>query len=202
MVNNMTALYEMTECPPVLGVHCPDCAAHARFEFARVVRITRREDLGYFKAHPAFEYKFCRESHVGMSWHAALFFEGLHGTLAGLSDLPQGYVSSDWARSSTWRCRLAHFPLGTLTCKRCRSKRRHELSWPNDAWFQCEIRGELLWAFDRTSALMLRDYLASDDRKTGKYEQARFLRYIPSKCKTAKVRALVLKKLGRLLESS
>jgi hypothetical protein len=91
---------------------------------------------------------------------------------------------------------------GVCTCGSCGYRAKHQLQWPEDAFYATEIRGQLLWAWNRTQVVALRAYIASTDRTyTGiARDHFWFLRYVPKHFLEVKHRAEALKKLDRLLE--
>jgi len=69
--------------------------------------------------------------------------------------------------------------------------------WPDDAYYQWDIRGRTLWAWSAEHALVLRDYLRSNDRDPEKYgEYAGALRHMPKDFLTAKVRDEAVKRIS------
>lgn len=72
---------------------------------------------------------------------------------------------------------------------------RHVFEWPQDAHFQIEYRGQVLWAFERSSMVALIDFVASTDRRNTRRPSAGFLMKVPSHFLVAKALAPVLKKL-------
>ena len=66
--------------------------------------------------------------------------------------------------------RLGH--VGVVRCPACHLVARHALRWPEDAFFQWQVRGERLWAWDAEHALVLLDYVRSSIREPGKYPPA------------------------------
>lgn len=84
----MTGTYEWNPIPHRVDVTCPACRCCAEFEFAEVVRIKLKTDVPFFQASDSFEYRQFEDS-LGHLWHAALFFEGLHGSPSkAIHDLP------------------------------------------------------------------------------------------------------------------
>lgn len=184
--------------PHGVDVACPACAKPAVFEFAEVVRIALRRDVPFFQAHPLFEYRLCQDS-CGNKWHAAFFFHGLHVRDTGaLRDLPEGYSPSDWDHSKHL-VRSHGTDWGAAFCANCGLRRRHQLAWPKDARFQVDHRNTVLWAFNRESALELRDFIASDHRDRSKYRWEAFLRHIPKEFLARGARKDVVERLDRLL---
>ena len=196
----MTGPYEWNPMPHVVDVVCTACARHAVFEFAEVARIALRRDVALFQSHPLFEYRLCQDS-LGNKWHAAFFFHGLHVRDTGaLRDLPDGYAPSDWDHSK-YLVRSHGTDWGTVVCSNCGLRRRHRLEWPKDAWFQFDYRSTVLWAFNRESALELRDFIASDQRDRSKYRWESFLSHVPKEFLARGARADVVELLDRLLSA-
>lgn len=197
----MTGLYEWNPMPHQISVKCIACGQLASFEFAEVVRIEKKNDVPYFQNSPLFDYQFVQGGSNG-NWHAAFYFHGLHRrSLEAVGDLPAGYSPHDWNHSK-YLYRSHGLDLGTLSCHTCDLTMKHELSWPADAYFQADIRGESLWAFDRETLMVLRDYVAATDRKKMRDGPwACFLLNVPTSFLRRNVRPKVLKQIDRLLAS-
>jgi hypothetical protein len=76
---------------------------------------------------------------------------------------------------------------------------KHELSWPSDAYFSIVYKSQVLWAFNKESAIELRDYIGSDERNLGTNKWGGFLLHIPSIFKQQGARKHVVNKLNKLL---
>jgi hypothetical protein len=194
----MTGPYEWNPMPHVLDVSCPNCREPAVFEFAEVVRIHRLEDIPYFDNSFLFEYRKFDNGAQGR-WHGALYYALLHGPPeTTINNLPAGYRPSDWNHSK-YLYRSHGTDEGAVACEACGLRTRHGLDWPNDARFQIDHRGQVLWAFHRESAHELRRYIASEDRNRQGYRWELFLRHVPTAFLTAKARETIVKRLDRIL---
>ena len=78
---------------------------------------------------------------------------------------------------------------------------KHELNWPNDAYYVVMYRQQALWAFHREAAIDLYDYLKEDLRDHKKYRHSFFLLHIPTIFKQKKARVHVTKQLQNLLKN-
>ena len=184
--------------PHTLDVRCPSCGESAFFEFAKVVRVREKKDVPFFQGNDQFDYLLCKDS-CGHRWHAAVYYAGLHGrTVDTIRELPEGYERSDWAHSKNLY-RGSGLDSGSVSCLRCGAHRRHDLQWPQDAFFQIEFKGEVLWAFNLESAIELRDYIASSNRDRGEYKWQSFLMKIPKKFLLQGARDTVSKRLGKII---
>ena len=196
----MTGTYAWNPMPHRVSVRCPACAQHASFEFAETVRIKRKADIPFFEKSRLFEYAFIEVSRAGQNFNAALFYAGLHGgSTAAIRELPDGYSPEDWDHS---RYLYRSWPTdrGSVVCPSCRLHRKHVLRWPEDAWFQVEYRGSTLWAFERESATVLRDHIASTERRLRRRRRwSSLLLHVPKEFLVASARATLVKRLDRLL---
>ncbi len=183
--------------PHKVDVVCPDCSANAVFEFAEVVKISLKKDIDYFKASKFFEYRLFQDG-CGHRWHGAIFYHGLHSA-NNIKDLPEGYSMECFQHSQYWT-RSHNLDIGAVCCTACGSRKKAKLNWPKDAYYQCEIRGDVLWGFNRQSLTELRDFIQSDSREEKKYTYQSFLRHIPSVFLQRKNRERVVAKLDRLLK--
>jgi hypothetical protein len=198
----MTGPYEWNPMPHQTSVTCIECDGLASFEFAEVLRIEKKEDVPYFQDSPLFDYQFVQGGIHG-NWHAAFYFHGLHRrSLEAVSDLPARYSPHDWDHSQ-YLYRSHGLDLGTLSCRKCGLVLKHKLSWPTDAYYQADIRGETLWAFNRESLIALRNYVAATDRKklrNGPWSG--FLLKVPTNFLRRNVRSKALKQIDRLLATT
>jgi len=197
----MTVAYEFNPMPHIVAVRCPGCGSEASFEFAEIVEIKSRNDIEYFETSKSFEYARLQAAH-GQHLNAAIYFHGLRSTTVdAVDDLPEDYKPSDWDHSASHGSTRS-IDLGTLVCTACGKRSKHTLDWPQDAYYQIEHRGEVLWAFDRESASELLEYVKSDDRKRDSYRYKLFLMKVPSVFLGKKVRGPISKKLQGLLSNT
>lgn len=188
----MTGIYEYWSLPQRLDIKCPDCQHKASFEFAKLAHIQLKKDVGYFQQDPAFEYQRFQDS-CGGYWNAALYYPNLSGNLEQIQDLPENYGES------VWRTRYSSITKGGVICESCGYRQKHELNWPNDAYYVVMYRQQPLWAFHREAASDLYHYLNENLRDHKKYRSSFFLLHIPTIFKQKKARAHVTKQLLKLL---
>jgi hypothetical protein len=81
---------------------------------------------------------------------------------------------------------------GLVQCSHCHSNRKHKLNWPKDAYWQWEIRGEVLWAWDKRHANIILSIIKETVRPS---RRAYNVKYIPSCFFLAKVRDLIVQKM-------
>ncbi|TCK02592.1 hypothetical protein [Marinobacterium mangrovicola] len=194
----MTGTYEWNPMPHILDIKCPWCGRHAVFEFGEVVRITLKKDIAFFEESDLFEYYQFKDS-CGHKWHGAVFYANLHGgSTEAIHELPEGYKPENWNHSK-YLTRSQGTDLGSVSCGHCHTRKPYILNWPYDAFYSINVKNKTLWAFNRESAVDLRDYIESTDRKTSKYRWASFLLHIPTTFKKHSVRDSVVKKINRLL---
>lgn len=184
--------------PHTVAVACPHCASEAMFEFAEAAAIQLRKDLPYFAKSRDFELVKVRTFGGGFI-NAAVYYHGLDcRALELISDLPEGYSQENW-KHPPYLYRSHGSDIGTLTCKSCALRRKHELDWPNDAFFQISYRNSVLWAFDRGHAVEVLAFVESTDRAPSNHRFARSLRKIPTHFLASKARATVAKRLKKRL---
>ena len=87
---------------------------------------------------------------------------------------------------------------GLVQCSYCHTNKKHKLNWPYDAYWQWDIRGELLWAWDRDHAKEILVYVKETVRPS---RHSYTLRYIPSHFLSSKVRDLVVQKMEKSLNA-
>ena len=190
-VKGMTQTYTWNPMPPILAVRCPDCEAGAVFEFAEMALIRRKADIPYFQSSKNFSVL----DYYSSGWKKlAIFWHQLGNPLSAINDFPTGYDPGMWAHSE-YLVRKGPGDLGTIVCAQCGLRRKHVLEWPGNAWFQIDYRGQVLWAFERSSMVALTNFIASKDRQKAGRPWAGFLMKIPSLFLEAKAREAILRKL-------
>jgi len=192
--------YGWNPMPHIVEIGCPECGGQAEFEFAEVVRIRLKKDVDFFKKSKLFEYRFLRDR-AGTGWHAAFYFPKVHGRSTDvLDDLPVGYSPADW-NHSRYPYRSHGRDRGTVDCFECDLRRKHGLSWPDEAFYQIVFRRGVLWAFHRESAVEIRDFIVSVDRDPAPFKWRSPLVHLPKEFLAAKARDEIVKRLDRLLVS-
>jgi len=189
---HMTGIYEYWSLPSKLSIKCPACQARADFEFARLAKIHLKKDVGYFQSHPDFEYARFQD-YCGSYWHAAFHYPNLSSRIEQIQDMPEGYDSTAWNTRYSMQSR------GGVNCECCGFKQKHELNWPNDAYYVVMYRHQPLWAFHREAAVELYEYLSESLRDHKKYRYSFFLLHIPTIFKQKKARQYVIRQLQKLL---
>ncbi len=195
----MTYIYDWNSMPHEVAVVCPQCRREAVFEASVWVGIPLKKDVPFFKKSPLFEYVHCPQP-MGHS-HFAGYYPRLHGRgVEPIQELPEGYSPQDWAPPQ-YHKRYRGSRLGTISCA-CGLLRKHDLDWPKDAFYQVDVRGRTLWAYDRSYAKDLLEYIESKDRNRHQFRNGFSLYVVPTHFQTAKVRDEVSKKLGKLLQNT
>lgn len=95
-----------------------------------------------------------------------------------------------------------HSPIeGRLTCTACHATRdRLVVEWPGDAFFQCEVRGQELWAWSELHVRAIRDYVQSSKRDPKAYPDFfAALMHLPRHFLVAKHRTATVKALDKML---
>jgi len=194
----MTELYDWNSMPHRVEIKCPSCSDRAMFEFAEVVRIELKKDIEFFEKSSLFDYQAFMDS-CGHKWHGAIYYAGLHGgSVDAIGKLPESYKKENWCHSK-YLYRSHGLDIGSVNCSHCHLRRKHQLNWPEEAYYSIEYKGNQLWAFNRESACDLRDYIESNHRKYGEYKWGGFLLHVPTVFKKQGAREHVVKQLGRLL---
>lgn len=197
----MTGTYDWNPMPHKLDIKCPVCGSHSVFEFAEVVKIELRKDVPFFKQSDIFEYSMFTDS-CGHKWHGAVFFANLHGgSTDAITSLPAGYSPERWAHSKYLMTShsFSTGDLGAFCCSHCQTRKTYVLKWPEDAYYSISYKGNVLWAFDRESAVELRDYIASNERKTEMFKWAKFLLHVPTVFKKQNARDNIVKQINKVL---
>jgi len=163
-----------------IDVRCPACGACARFE----------EPFEFFaRAAPEGE---TRPRHAWGGWVVVERFP------TQFRWSPPS-TSGQFLRTGGGDGRRGGYPVleyGLLRCDRCHTQRRHRLDWPADAYWDFELRGERLWAWDREHALAILAYVERTLRPSRRSPR---LRHVPSFFFGARVRDEVARAIRRRL---
>lgn len=195
----MTMPYEDNPMPNELAVACPACGHEALFVFMECARIKLSADVEYFKRSKLFEYRKTMYDGVGMN--LACYYHKLdQNALPEIDDLPEGYSMANWEQTYRYRD-MFNFKSGSVVCSSCGVRRKHELSWPGEAYFAIDYKGHALWAYNRSHAVELLDYIRSKDRDRSKYKHQSFLLHLPAHFQSHKARDHIVKHLTAKLQS-
>lgn len=92
---------------------------------------------------------------------------------------------------------------GVVRCRECHLAAVHVLRWPGDAYFQWNVRGTRLWAWDANHARVLLHYIESTLRDPARYRWYRSsLRKLPAGILAARSRGTVARKIRETLEAA
>jgi hypothetical protein len=202
----MTEPLDVPYMPNQVDVKCPECSSKAIFQFAQIIKISRKEDIDYFKNSKIFDYQQF-DTPTGRL-HAAIFYHGLH-SVNEIKNLPEGYSIDIFEKAPNWdRTHKAYSSepalinivnMGATYCTTCGYRRKAKLHWPEDAYYQCSIKNHTLWAFNKEYLVALIDYIQSSHRHRPE-EYYLFLLHLPSIFLERKNRETIVKKLTRMLE--
>ncbi|KMT63733.1 hypothetical protein [Catenovulum maritimum] len=87
---------------------------------------------------------------------------------------------------------------GLIQCGSCHKNIKHKLNWPSDAYWQWSVKGEILWAWDRSHANQILKYIEANIRPSRKCYS---LKYIPTHFLSSKVKSGVVKQMVRSLNT-
>ena len=171
----MTDLNKYNPYPDSFVMRCPKCAGPAEFRFAFTL-------VSPGGPKPPRRWPTTEETTWG-GWTVVQHDPVLYPWKPPAKG---GYIRSDH---------------GIRACTACGGRFPHKLSWPKDAYFKCDVRGQTLWAWSIDHARVLRDFIASVDRDPTKHKKYfLFLRHIPEHFIRAKNREIVLKRLTAMIE--
>lgn len=182
--------------PPQVAINCPNCGKHAQFEFAICCCIVKKTHRPYFEKSEHFEV--IDPSTAGQPKLAA-YYPGLSPNIQNIKNLPEEYSTDMWRHGHYWS-RDYEGDYGVATCQSCSLRRKHILDWPQDAYYQIEYRGEILWAFNKSTAHALLKYIESDERQLGIDGYGHFLFKIPTVFKSKKARDHIVKKFSQKMQ--
>ena len=86
--------------------------------------------------------------------------------------------------------------IGALDCTSCHHHiPTHTVTWPNDAFYRCDVRGHDLWAWSEEHARAIREFIHTKQRAT----KSPLLLHLPEFFLRAKHREATVKALDRIL---
>ncbi len=160
----------MGDIPGPLNVRCPRCGGKAEFD--------RAYDL-----YPAAKGEPPGEERPLHRWGGWLVAER-YPNIKPWDGAPDGISESE----------------GVVKCSECHLVARHTLRWPHEAYYQWQVRGSTLWAFNLDHARVLGEFLGSKERDITRFPQyARNLMKLPAEILSAKARDDVAKELSATL---
>lgn len=186
-------------------IKCPNCGELCEFTYAESIRI-KKKDASYFLKSKIFKIEKTTGWSESRTYYYTLHYPYIMPNLENIIDLPEKYTAENWRKRIGHGIYRTHLNDGVAVCSLCNIRQKHVLKWPEDAYFQIDYKGQTLWAYNRTYALKLRDYIASNDRKkrhpnSTEYHifQDSFLRKIPEHFQSKKARTEIVKKIEKLI---
>jgi hypothetical protein len=93
--------------------------------------------------------------------------------------------------------------LGVVRCPSCALVARHDLKWPDDAFWRWDVSGSVLWAWSRGHAAAIRDYVDQTHRDASAFPEWRWaLQHLPKEFLSAHARDEVVRKINRDLRNA
>ena len=186
----MTHWSEAGYVPPLIHIRCPTCSGAA--EFFRAIRQQVKTRKAWEEGRKSVAFMCSEWTKSGGDSYATLWYYpelDLHSGRGCVRDRQRYRGDSK---------------LGTILCPSCHLKKKGELRWPKQAFYQCDIRGRKLWAWNRAHTVALRDFVITPHRMNPAYERPiqSFLKTVPTHFLSARCRKLVLKRLERLLRDN
>lgn len=158
-------------------VKCPRCGACAQFH----------EPFAFLRAAPT-----CQTAIVWGGWFVVERYPDVLPWQA-----PKGRSGQHLVHGGDDGRGYAVLHRGVVDCRACMARFVHELTWPDDLWWQWSIRGHLLWACDRAQALQILDYVRATDRPARSIHGP--IGSLPSVFLSAKMRGAVVKAMEKTL---
>ena len=87
-----------------------------------------------------------------------------------------------------------------LSCISCGFNSIQLINWPEDAYWKCDVKGKILWAWSLEHREVLLDYIQSSERNKKAYHgYLAALLHLPTHFKLAKNQEAVIKSLNKLI---
>ena len=164
-----------------VDIACPKCGRRARFAepfvFVSSERAAPDETRPYHK------------------WGGWLVFERFPSQFPWAAPTKDRHPPNGKGSSNTHG--YAVLTYGLVQCPHCHVNAKHHLRGPEDAYWQWNIRGEVLWAWDRSHAEAILAFIAATHRPS---RRSADLRRLPDHFLSAKVRDEVVGKMKQRLE--
>lgn len=192
----MTGFYEFFSLPDRVEVVCPLCDGCATFTYAHVLQIEKKMPI-YLKTSSLRSN--CLTKDLPINGPACCFFLPYSVQCLGEKNFQKKYQGA-----STWEHRANSAftdgtDLGLICCHQCMAKQKHQLEWPQDAFYSIEFKGHLLWAFNKMMMQQIRDYIQAKDRDAVFASEPIVIRHLPTVFKLAKNREGLVKKINKLI---
>ena len=161
-------------------IKCPSCSGLATF-------------------HEPFEFHSSKtwvsDGRPEHRWGSWVVVEKFPGTMTWEAPKTSRHFLEHWSGESSGSGYRV-LAKGVSVCGDCHTTRRHELNWPQDAYWTFTVRGKTLWAWDREHVERIRDFVSQKIRPSRRSPE---LRYIPSHFFLSKNRKDLLARLDRAL---
>ena len=85
-----------------------------------------------------------------------------------------------------------------LSCLHCGLNKKYTINWPADAYWQCDVKGKVIWFWSMEHVSVVKEYLKSNQRDAFKYKFSIPILHIPKHFKLAKNRDSAIKAISVL----
>ncbi len=91
------------------------------------------------------------------------------------------------------------FVEGKISCLQCGYVNKTRIEWPVDAFYRGEVKGKLLWAWNKEHLIAIRDFIESADRNYRGVKYSSALYHLPEHFKISKNKDACLKTLNKMI---
>ena len=88
---------------------------------------------------------------------------------------------------------------GHLSCLQCGLSKVEKVQWPVDAFYSSDVKGHVLWAWDKEHAETIKEFILSISRDYRQFKYSSSLYHLPEHFKLSKNRDACLKTLDRMI---
>lgn len=166
--------------PDHVNIRCEKCHQKADFYRRKIARISHKINIPFFESSPYFDY-VKGETWEGRTEHLAAFYP--HLIVKDLPDDDFHWYSKGFA--------------GSVICRHCELKKKINLDWLNQAYYQIEYRQHVLWAYNLEHVKILYDYLYLTKRTEREHP---YLKHLPKIFLKKNARGYLCKKLAQYLK--
>ena len=88
---------------------------------------------------------------------------------------------------------------GHLSCLQCGLSKVDKVQWPVDAFYSGDVKGHILWAWNKEHAETIKEFILSISRNYRQFKYSSSLYHLPEHFKLSKNRDACIKTLDRMI---
>jgi len=120
------------------------------------------------------------------------------GSKASLKN-PKQHIEMVGPSTRPLKRKYTDFADGHISCLNCGLIKEIRIEWPVDAYYQGDVKGKLLWAWNKEHAIAIRNFIDSMERVYLGVRYSSALYHLPEHFEPAKNKGACLKALERMI---